>query len=382
MNKDDRKIHVMHIVDSLEVGGMENGVVNIANSIDKERFKLSICCLSHPGVLSKRIQDKNILVVSLGWAGGFRPKLILKLAKIFKEYKVDIIHTHGWVTLIYCSVASCIAKNRVLIHGEHGVFHLDNSRRKIAFRIISSYVDKYITVSYSLEKELAGLINSGNDKITTIPNGVDLQKFTSLNGAAICNIKADLGIPLLSNVIGSAGRLESIKNYEMLLHVFSKLINYVDIHCVLIGDGSQRTKLEELAKQLGVGEKVHFTGKVDNPHQVLSILDVFVCSSFSEGMSNTILEAMACGKPIVATNVGDNCKLVDDGCNGFLVQSEDSSGLEKALQLLVSDKEMLLKFGTYSRKIAEEKYDILKMVSSYQDIYIQSIAAKRVKYDL
>lgn len=377
MKNETKKISVMHIVENLEVGGMENGVVNIANNIDKVCFRFSICCLSHPGVLSKRIQDKSTLVVSLGWSGGFRPKLILELARIFKENKVDIIHTHGWVTLIYSSVASLIAKNRVLIHGEHGVFHLDNRRRKTAFRFISSYVDKYITVSYSLEKELEELVNIGYGKIITIPNGVDLQKFVPLSSAAICDIKADLGIPLSVHVIGSAGRLEPIKNYEMLLHVFANLCRCVDVHCVLIGNGSQRTKLEVLAKQLGVGEKVHFTGKVDNPHQVMSVLDIFVCTSFSEGMSNTVLEAMACGKPIVATNVGDNGKLVDDGCNGFLVLSEDSKGLEKALNLLISDKEMLKKFGSCSRKIAEEKYDILKMVISYQDIYTQSIAAKR-----
>jgi len=383
MSSDARKIHVMHVVDSLEVGGMENGVVNIANNIDKVRFKFSICCLSHPGALSKRINDDRVQVHSLQWKGGFSPGLFLKLAGTFRKQKVEIIHTHGWLTLLYSSVASKLAGVSVLINGEHGTFHLNNSRRKIAYKIISIIVDRYVSVSYSLERELADVLNIAEDKIVTIPNGVDLRKFSAVPVEAVSKIKAGLGIPDSAFVIGSVGRLEPVKNYEMLLNVFAKLCSYVsDIHCVLIGDGSMRSTLESLADQLGVGAKVHFTGKVDNPHQVMSILDIFVCSSFSEGMSNTVLEAMACGKPIVATNVGDNGKLVDDGCNGILVQSEDATGLEKALTLLISDKEMLQKFGTCSRKLAEEKYDILKMVSSYQDVYLQSVADSRGTYDV
>jgi glycosyltransferase involved in cell wall biosynthesis len=164
----------------------------------------------------------------------------------------------------------------------------------------------------------------------------------------------------------------------MLLRVFAKLSkDNVDIHCILIGDGSLKAKLEELALQLEVNGRIHFTGKVDNPNRLMSILDLFVSTSFSEGMSNTILEAMACGKPIVATDVGDSGKLVDDGHNGFLVQSEDSIGLEKAIRLILVDKNMLKKCGENSRKIAEQKFDITKMVDRYQDIYFQSIADKR-----
>jgi glycosyltransferase involved in cell wall biosynthesis len=114
----------------------------------------------------------------------------------------------------------------------------------------------------------------------------------------------------------------------------------------------------------------------------MSILDLFVSTSFSEGMSNTILEAMACGIPIVATDVGDSGKLVEDGGNGFMVKSEDRLALEKAIKLLLSDNKLRQSFGLRSRAIAEEKYDIMKMVSRYQEIYLQSIMNKRVIHDL
>lgn len=426
MIANNRKYHVMHIVDSLEVGGMENGVVNLANNINKELFTFSICCLSHPGTLSKRIKDENIEVISLSWRGGFSPSLFFKLARVFREQKVDIIHTHGWLTLVYSVVASRIARTPVLINGEHGIFYLDKLRRKIAYKFISLLVDRYIVVSYSLENELANILNIGKDKIITIPNGVDLIKFSTLRHEEVAALRLELGIPASSLVIGTLGRLEPQKNVEMLIRVFANICrDDENLHCVLIGDGYLRENLENLTLQLGVSSKVHFVGRVDNPHQMISMLDLFVSASFLEGMSNAILEAMACGKPIVATTVGDNDKLIEMDGNGFLVPFEQSQSLEKAIIIamecrkpiatndvsdnvqhgammlkgfsetarqslelekaiknLLSNREMRQRFGERSRLIVEEKYDIQKMILRYQEIYLQIIAKKRSAYDL
>lgn len=383
MSDSDIKYHVMHIVESLEVGGMENGIVNLANHIDKKRFKFSICCLSHPGCLSERLDDDSIEVISLNWRGGFSPRLFFELARVFKKRNVDIVHTHGWLTLIYGSIASIFSGGLSLINGEHGTFHLDNRRRRIAYRVISKCVQRYVAVSYSLENKLEKILNFCKKKITCIPNGVDVRKFAPLCGEELAAIKSRFGVPNSAFIIGSVGRLEPVKNYEMLLNVFANLSRAdTGIYCVLIGDGSLRESLESLAAQLGITEKVRFTGKVGDPHQVMTILDLFVSTSFSEGMSNTIIEAMACGIPIIATDVGDSGRLVEEGGNGFIVKSEDSFALINAIKLLVSDNEMHKSFGKRSRVIAENEYDIMKMVSRYQEMYIQSIMNKRVIYDL
>lgn len=383
MNSNAKKCHVMHVVESLEVGGMENGVVNLANLIDKNRFTFSICCLSRPGNLCKRLEDDRIEVISLNWRGGFSPKLFFELARVLNERKVDVVHTHGWLTLLYGSVASVILGRRPLINGEHGTFHLDSFRRRMAYRAISQLVNKYVAVSFSLENKLGKMIRAGRNKIICIPNGVDVRKFCPRCEEDVAELKSSFGIPASSIIIGSVGRLEPVKNYEMLLRVFARLsVDDARLHCVLIGDGSQRANLENLALQLGIKEKVHFTGKVDNPHHVMSILDLFISSSLSEGMSNTILEATACGIPIVATDVGDSGKLVEDGRNGFMVQSEDDHSLEEAIKRLTYDTGMRQRFGARSRAIAEEKFDIMKMVNRYQDVYLQSVVNKRVAYDL
>ena len=364
----------MHVVDSLEFGGMENGVVNIANYIDKDKFKFSICCLSHPGKLSGRIKDDDVSIISLGLSGGFRPKLFFQLANIFYKQKVDVVHTHGWQTLIYSSIAAFIARVPVLINGEHGKFHLDEPRRRVAYKIISKMVDRYITVSHSLKLELMSLLDGDKDRITIIPNGVDLKKFSSLSADEVSKCKSKLGIPINALVIGSVGRLEPVKNYQMLLSAFANLSrDEAFLHCVLIGDGILRRDLENLAFQLGVSEKVHFTGIIDNPHNIVPIFDVFVMTSINEGMSNAILEGMACGKAIVATDVGDNGKLVEDGVNGFLVKSMDAPALESSIKLLLTDKGLRQSAGNRSRSIVAEQFDIKKMVTSYQDNYLQAI---------
>ena len=383
MKNSSKKYHVMHVVDSLEVGGMENGVVNIANHIDKEQFRISVCCLSHPGRLSTRIKDGDIAIISLGWSGGFSLKLIFELARVFNKQNVDIIHTHGWQTLIYCSVASLLSGVPVLINGEHGRFHLEKLRRRVAYKIISTMVDKYVTVSKSLENKLVMILPAASRKVVTIPNGVDLLKFVPQTKDAAESIKSGLGLPATSLVIGHVGRLEPVKNHQMLLNAFASLCReFENLHCVLIGDGILRSSLENLVKQLGVSDRVHFIGRVENPHQLMPIFDVFVSTSLNEGMSNVILEAMACGKPIVATDVGDNGKLVEASGNGFLVQVEDSTLLESSIKLLLTDKDLNQRFGVRSRNLVEEKFGIMNMVSSYQETYLEAIVKKRGPHDL
>ncbi|WP_319586817.1 glycosyltransferase [uncultured Desulfobulbus sp.] len=377
-----KKCHVMHVVDSLEVGGMENGVVNLANHIDKERFIFSVCCLSHPGNMSKRITDKGVTVFCLNWRGGFTLGLFWKIYQAMKERKVNIVHTHGWLTLLYCSVPSVLLRT-ILVNGEHGLFYLEKFRRLIAYKIISLAVEKYVPVSYSLEKELLRILKIDKNKIVTIPNGVDLQAFSPLTREEIATVKQELSIPASVSLIGSVGRLEPVKNFAMLLRVFANLSkNNNNLHCILIGDGSLRRELEVLATELGVEGKVHFTGKISNPYQVTPLLDIFVSTSLSEGMSNTILEAMACGIPIVATNVGDNSRLVQDGKNGFLVNPENAILLEKAIHLLLSDDVKRKAFGIISREIVENKFDIMNMIAKYQDIYIKILFKKGYFNDL
>jgi len=149
------------------------------------------------------------------------------------------------------------------------------------------------------------------------------------------------------------------------------------LRCLLIGDGSRRRHLEQLASELGIAEAVIFLGKVNNPYDILPVLDVFVLTSFSEGMSNTILESMACAKPVVATDVGGNREMVMDGRNGILVESGNVPQLAETLAALLRDEGKIALYGSNSRKIVEENYSISSMVSAYEAVYADVLGAIR-----
>lgn len=369
-----KKIHVVHVVQSLDVGGMENGVVNIANKIDKNIFKLSICCLSHIGTLEHKITDNHISLFSMNWEKGLQFALFLDLAKEFKKRDINIVHTHGWLSFLYGSIAGKIAGIPVLINGEHGTFNLNKKRRIFVYRLLSLFVNKFITVSSSLRKELVDKIKISSDKIIVIPNGVDTERYHSINMEEVINRKNRIGIPMSSRVIGSVGRLEPVKNYEMLINAFSEISHeFPMLYMLLVGDGSRMEKLEKLAWDLGLSNKICFLGQVNNTQDFIPLMDIFILTSYSEGMSNTILEAMSCSKPIIATDVGGNRELILEGKNGLLIGSGNVNELVVAIKSILMDDNKISSFGINSRIEVENNHSIDTMVLKYQNVYMDSI---------
>jgi len=372
MKTSSHKYHVVHVVQSLDVGGMENGIVNIANIINKDKFKLTICCLSHKGALANRIVDNGVSLICMDWKGGVDLNLFWSLAKIFRDIGADIVHTHGWLSFVYGAVASKLSGIKVLINGEHGTFNLDKTRRIIAYRLLSLFVSKFLTVSLSLKAELKKTLFIRDEKIVTIPNGVDAEKFRPRSSEEIQTVKRSIGIPVTAKVIGSVGRLEPVKNYEMLIQAFQELYKeFPRLYCIFIGEGSCRARLENLADSLGIKERVLFLGKMNEPQDALPVMDIFVLTSFSEGMSNTILEAMACSIPVVATNVGGNSEMVTKEINGYLVDSGNIIQLCNCIRVLLTEDSRRLEYGANSRNIVKNEYELNKMVSKYENVYLE-----------
>ena len=199
---------------SLEVGGMENGVVNTLRLINKDLFKPFVCCLERVGSLARRIEGSDVTIINMAKKPGFSPLLILKLAALLKRSKIDILHTHCWATLLYGFTAGKIAMTPTIIHGEHGTFNLDYTRRHKTYNIFIDKVDRILTVSDSLKTALITITRISDSRISTIINGVDTDKFYPRNSASI---KKGLGFHENDLVIGSVGRLENVKNYKMFI---------------------------------------------------------------------------------------------------------------------------------------------------------------------
>jgi sugar transferase (PEP-CTERM/EpsH1 system associated) len=359
------RINIMHLMLSLQVGGMENGVVNILNSIRRDIFVPSVCCLEQIGSMANRIHHNDILILDLSKKPGFSPLLFLKLANVFKHNKIDIIHTHCWATLLYGFFASYIAKTPVIVHGEHGIFNLEKRRRSTAYNFMLKRVDKIFTVSNMLRKDLMNKANMSGKKIYTIINGVDTKQFRPRNSVSI---KTDLGFNPTDIVIGSVGRLDKIKNYEVFIRCIA-LFFEPSIKGLLIGDGPLRQELEALTRELMIEDRFVFLGERSDVYKLLGAMDIFVCSSLSEGLSNTILETMSSGVPVVATNVGGNPEIVYHGQTGYLVEPNDIQATKSHLDRLVENEVLRQTMGRKARRTALSSHSLERMIKEYEEAY-------------
>lgn len=362
------KIKILHIFHSLEVGGLENGVVNLVNRLDRDRYEHEICCIASSGPMAERIQPPVPIHVLGKDQGGRAYLLPFKLAGLIRRVAPDIVHTRNWGA-IDGVVAARLAGVRKVVHGEHGREATDptgaNRRRRQIRRLLSPMIHHFIAVSADLARWLVEDVGVPGGKVTHIINGVDAVKFRPLGERSAS--REELGLPVDKCLIGIVGRLDPVKDHATLLKAFSRLDQTA--HLVVVGDGPVRAELVGLADGLGVKDRVLFLGNRNDVPAILPALDVFVLPSIAEGISNTILEAMACGLPVVASRVGGNPELVDDAATGFLFPAGDEKELAGRLKLYLENSDLRQEHGRAARERIEREFSLEAMVDRYDRLY-------------
>ncbi len=364
------KCKIIHIVPSLETGGMENGVVNLVNNLDPLLFSFSICCLKKEGSLKGRLK-KDIAVHCLNKQKGISLFTFLKLTKIIRQEKADIVHTHGWGGgALYGIISAKLSGTPIIINGEHGTLFDQTKIRRIAQKFLSWFIDVIITVSDDLKQDLINKMGINQKKIQTIINGVDTVKFRP-DESLRTQKRIELGLKD-EILIGTVGRLVPVKDYQTLIKAAAQIMGEKGrdkISLVLIGDGSCRKELENTAKALNIEDKVHFLGEKDDVPSWLNAMDIFVLSSLDEGLSNTILEAMAVGKAVVATRVGGNSEIIRDKETGLLSPVGDVETLAGILTDLIENPLKIAGLGANARKSTENEFSLQFMVKNYEQVY-------------
>jgi len=374
MNKN--KFVLLHIIESLDFGGMENGIINTLNMLDKERYFPVICCLKKSGNFEKRINDKNIPVIAFDKEDGFKPILFLKLVRIMLKYKVDIVHAHGWGTLLYSFIAAKISRVPVIINGEHGAFHLEKKTRRITYRGMIKSCDKVLTVAEALRGWLISELKILPEKILTISNGVDSSKFCV--DKKLEDKRRKLGISKDDVVLGSVGRLAPVKNFPLLIRATSVLKEeFPSIKCLIVGNGQCMEEFKSLVRKLNIEKEVIFLGERSDIEDIIPLMDIFYLTpDIGEGMSNAILEAMSCGKPVIATDIGGTKEVVLDNHNGFLIKKGDLEGLLKGTRKLLLNPELKREFGKHSREFVLKHHSMDRMVKMYEGTYKECLVGK------
>jgi len=370
-------IKVTQIIHSLNPGGLENGIINLVNNMDDFKFENTICCLTQGGDFEKRL-NKNIKVSKMFKKPGNDYQLYIKLIKYLKEIKPTIVHTRNWAGMDGI-IAAKMARVPIIIHGEHGFEITDlisqNKKRKFIRKLVlSTIVDKIVTVSKNLKNRLINEIKIKPEKIIHIPNGVDTNKFNIYKKEFT---RKKFGFKKEDFIIGIVARLDPIKNHKILISAFKEIVkNYPQTKLIIVGDGPLREELKEKSYQLGINNKVIFMGERNDVPEILKTFDVFVLPSLNEGMSNTILEAMATGIPVIASNVGGNPELVIDGETGFLFPTNDVESLVQKIKTYILYPELKQKHGYNARKRVEEEFSLDQMVRRYEELYLELVERK------
>jgi glycosyltransferase involved in cell wall biosynthesis len=350
---------------------MENGIVNVANRMPQDLMRVSVCALDSTETFSQRISSADAEYYLIPKRGeGIDWTLISRLAKVIRNSRADVVHSHNWGTFLYAVLAAKLA-GVPIIHGEHGKTEADlrpegaiKSRVKSA---LGKRVDCLTTVSQALAIEWKEY-GVSPEKIRWIPNGVDTDRFRPRTDQR--EQRQKFGLPEDAKLLGSIGRLDRLKNYEVLIDVLPKLAaEYPAIHLALLGNGPCRQRLEDKATQLGIGNRVTVLGWHSNPEDFLTAIDIFVLPSKYEGMSNVVLEAMAAGLPIVCADLPGHHEVFVPDVEGIIVSPCAAENLGGTLDALLRDENRTTALRRSAREKSCTTFSITKMVANYQRLY-------------
>jgi sugar transferase (PEP-CTERM/EpsH1 system associated) len=360
------------------IGGMENGLVNLINQMPACSYRHAVLCVENYSEFRDRITRSDVEVVALNRSAKGLRHVRREVFRQCRRLRPVIVHTRNKSGLDALLPAR-LAGVPHCIHGEHGLdvddLHVRRWKPALLRRLHSPLVDRYITVSRHLEGYLRERVGISEPRITQIYNGVDTQRFApgarSLDGLLPPNMRGERLV-----VIGTVGRVQPVKDQATLLRAFAMLrARRLDLRgrlrLAVVGAGPLLAELKSLADSLGISPVVWFPGALANIAEVLRTFDVFTLTSLNEGISNTLLEAMASGLPVVATAVGGNLEIVEDGTNGRLFPVQDVGALCDQLEAYATDASLRVGHGVAARRAAIGRFSLAAMVSAYQAVYDQ-----------
>ncbi|MFX0136788.1 MAG: glycosyltransferase family 4 protein [Candidatus Hodarchaeota archaeon] len=384
-----KKINLVHIQVLPIMSGVQKVMVDFLIHLDRRRYDIKVICHAE-GELTNVLTKHKISYIILP---ELRRKInlyfdviaFLKLISIFKKYKFNIVHTHSSKPGFLGRLAAKIAGVQVIIHTVHGfAFHQFSSKWNILIfqlleKIAGLAADKIILLNktdfeYAIKNRIANV-----GKLIKIYNGIPLDKFDF--EIDIQKKKYSLNIPNDYFIVGSVGRLWEQKSPHDFIAAIPDVLKQVpNTYFLVIGNGHLRKDLESLSEKLSIQNYIKFLGWRNDVPEILKILDVFVQTSLWEGLSLSILEAMATRKPIVATNIKGNNELILNNRTGFLIQPNDFKKLASNIIRLLKNKKLAKGMGREGRKRVEEKFNINSHVEQIENIYNQLLSSSYYLY--
>ncbi|MFT4174564.1 MAG: TIGR03088 family PEP-CTERM/XrtA system glycosyltransferase [Rhodocyclaceae bacterium] len=368
---------IAHIVYSFRVGGLENGLVNLINRLPAERYRHAIVSMTDiDEAFCARIERPDVQYIALAKGPGHGVGLFPRMYRTLAHLAPDVTHTRN-IAALEMNAPAWAARVPVRVHGEHGwdVNDPGGTHRPYQWvrRAYKPFVTHYIALSRELDAYLAGPVGVGTERRSLICNGVNTARFAPQAARADDMPFTD---PALF-VFGTVGRMQAVKDHVGLVRAFAAVLHALPhARLVIVGDGALRADVEAAVRALGLGDAVWLPGERSDVPALMRQMDCFVLPSLAEGISNTVLEAMACGLPVIATEVGGNPELVVDGHTGSLVPPANPQALAVCMSAYARDAGMAAVRGAAGRARIEAEFSLEAMVGRYDEVY-QTLLARR-----
>jgi glycosyltransferase involved in cell wall biosynthesis len=337
-------LRVLHIIASLGIGGAERLVLSAARGLPRDRFDQAICCLAERGARAAEAEAAGVPVYSIDSFPGIRhPLAFARLVRILRRVRPAIVHTHLQSANLYGRLAARLVGVPVVVSTEHNVYRDKPRRYVVVERLLARKTDAIVAVSAEVQRFLSHQLRLPPSAIRVVHNGVALEE-SSAAGAA--EVRARLTVGAGGIRLATVASLTPKKGHDVLLRALARLKrDGIDCAAAFAGEGGERRRLEAAIARLDLGDRVHLLGAVVNVADVLAAIDVFVLPSRVEGLPLALLEAMAAGKPVVATAVGGVPEVIEPGVNGLLVPPDDDAALAGAIATLARSPDLRARYG-------------------------------------
>lgn len=365
---------VLNLISRLATGGAESLLYYIHKQLKDQGYSnFTLCTLTSQGDFYKKAKEDKLPVISLDLTSSYDPRVLFRLVKVIRNGRFNIVHSHLPAAHFYSFMASLFMPYVKLVYTIHGI-----SAKKagisvllsLRHRLLASRISRIVAVSNSTKNQYINLFGVNRNKVVVIPNAI--RPYEHQLDFAVEEKKIELGIDSNIPVLLAVGRVCEQKGYDTLLKAAKLLKDQKQRYKLLIaGDGPLWEDMNKLRNVLGLQTEVSFLGKRNDVSELLQLADIFVLSSNWEGMPISIIEAMMCGKPIVATAVDGSRELVRNGVDGLLVSPQDPHALTAALMKTIADDSMRSHFGKCARERAYKEFTMDVMVERLMNLYTE-----------
>ncbi|MFW5682887.1 MAG: glycosyltransferase [Phycisphaeraceae bacterium] len=378
------KPRVGHVLHRLQVAGAEVLAADLVRRLS-DRFDFTLLCLDGIGELGETLAAEGHDVIELGRRPGIDLALARRLGRALRERGVDLVHAHQYTPFFYAAVGRTLSRRGgrpPILFTEHGRHYPDPRKGShlLANRLLLRRRDRVTAVGAFVKSALIRNEGIPERRIEVVYNGIDPARFRPRDDASIAEARDRLGLDRGTPVLMQVARFHRVKDHATSVRAVAELAGRgMDFVMVYVGDGERRAEMHQLAEQLDVADRCRFVGVRRDVHEILPAADVFMLSSVSEGVSVTLLEAMATGVPIVATDVGGNPEVVEHGETGLLSPRGDAPAMARNLETLLGDAELRHRMSEAGRRRLHETFTQERMHRRYAELYEQMTAPNASK---